>query len=124
MKMIFCTLTLIFLFTSCGQDLTNGALRNSTSTSTVTASECNCSKLVDPVCVTFNGSSLTYINGCLAQCDGHQYKSGPCTTDSCNSNSGPVCGTISTDTHPQVYTDECSLLQAGANQVANGQCGI
>lgn len=124
MKKSFYLATLLFLLSSCGQDLTNGALKMGTTTSAATTSNCGCPATVDPVCVSMNQTSLTFKNGCLAQCAGYQYTSGGCTTDTCNSNSGPVCGTLNTDLSPKVYTDECSLLRAGANQVANSDCGL
>lgn len=125
--MVFYSFTLLFLLTSCGQDLTNGALRIGTSASGAAASDCNCPTTVDPVCVSFNGTSLTYKNGCLAQCDGRQYISGACTANNCNSNSGAVCGTRNSNQNPpvyQIYSDECALLKAGSDQVTNDKCNL
>lgn len=124
MRQSFFILTFLSLLSSCGQDLSNGAMRTGTTTSAATSSDCGCPKTVDPVCVNMNQTSLTFKNGCLAQCAGYQYTSGGCTTNTCNSYSGPVCGTLSSDLTPKVYTDECSLLRAGANQVASSDCGL
>ncbi len=121
--MKFIKFVFIFIFlSSCGQDLTSGVLSSGGSTST--SDNCFCTSDVNPVCAYTNSKQITFRNGCLAQCAGLRYKSGQCSSDDCDSNSGPVCGSINEDLDPNVYSDECALLRAGANQVQDSECGL
>ena len=116
--------TLLF---SCGQDMTSSLSSGgstSSSSSSTSSSNCYCTTEVDPVCAYTNSKQITFRNGCLAQCAGLRYNSGECSSDDCDSDSGPVCGILDEGKTPSVYTDECALLRAGADQVSDSRCGI
>ncbi|MAF77848.1 MAG: hypothetical protein CME63_18155 [Halobacteriovoraceae bacterium] len=115
--------SLIFIV-SCGQDVTSNMLTTGSSSSAASSNNCSCSNQVDPVCATANGQYITYRNGCLAQCAGLRYTTGQCSMDDCDSDSGPVCGVIDEDLSPRVYSNECSLLKAGADQVVDSECNL
>ncbi len=116
--------TILFFLTSCGQDITSGVLTTGSSSSASTANNCGCEKTIDPVCANANGRMVSFKNGCLAQCSGFQYTMGSCSSDDCNSNSGPVCGVINVELSPRVYSNECNLLKAGADQVEDSECDL
>lgn len=130
MRKLYFVLPFLFLF-SCGQDLTRnpGARTESTSYSSIT---CSCSDYSSPVCG-FNGSQyITFLNGCIAQCNGFSYTSGACNPQGssqtqCSSSSGQVCGIPACPTGQNcqgagIYSDQCSLQNAGATQVDMSQC--
>lgn len=122
----------LFFLMSCGQDLTRnpGARSESSSFSSLT---CSCSDYNQPVCG-FNGNQyVTFLNGCIAQCNGFSYTNGACNPQSssqqqtCDSTSGQVCGVppCPTNTSCQgagIYSDDCALQQANATKVDMSQC--
>ncbi len=124
MRRTFYFLSALFLITSCGQDITSGVLTTGSSSSAATANTCGCESTVDPVCANANGQYVSFKNGCLAQCSGFRYTMGSCSSDNCNSNSGPVCGVVNVELSPRVYSDECALLKAGADQVEDSECDL
>ncbi len=118
------SISLIFILTSCGQDMSSTNFSAGSSTSTSSSSTCGCNTDSYPVCANVNGRNVTFKNGCLAQCSGYRYTTGSCTGDDCDSNSGAVCGIINEDLSPRIYSNECSLLQAGADQVVDSRCNL
>lgn len=116
--------SLIFFLTSCGQDVTSGILTTGSSSSAVTSNDCGCENITEPVCADVNGNMIPFKNGCLAQCSGFQYTMGNCSNSDCNSNSGPVCGVVNVQLSPRVYSNECALLKAGADQVQDSECNL
>jgi hypothetical protein len=138
MKWLSSLLTL-FLISSCGQDFsTSGRSNKSTSFSATT---CSCSDNKQPVCGSLNGKLTTYINACVAQCNGAEYTDGICQNSAlanegtqCNINSGTLCGRVKTVcdasqgactqiVNPAKYfTNQCVLLQSGAEQLDLSEC--
>lgn len=125
---------LLFVLIGCGQDLTRnpGARSDRTDYSALT---CSCGDYSSPVCG-FNGTQyITFLNGCIAQCNGFSYTSGACAPQSgsaqqqCDSNSGQVCGIPPCTTQgscpgASVYSDQCELQSNNATQVDLSQCSL
>lgn len=120
----------LFLY-SCGQDLRSPRSRGSQQTE-FSSLTCSCSEYRDPVCGNNGVQYVTFLNGCIAQCNGYDYKSGACDPNvaiTCDQSSGQVCGlppcNKQTNCPPaQIYNDNCALTNAGATQVEISQCSV
>lgn len=128
MKLIGYISILLILF-SCGQELRTGSSKGSSS-SNFSGLTCSCSDLRQPVCG-FDGSRyITFLNSCIAQCNGFDYTNGTCAPSvgaQCNQSSGEVCGVPACPSESNcqpagIYSDECALLAAGAAKVDLSQC--
>lgn len=121
-------------FISCGQDLTT-TRSSRANTQDFSALTCSCSDESSPVCGFTGSQYVTFLNGCIAQCNGFTYTSGSCTpTTSCNQNSGqlcgqppmPICPTGMACTqqmpNPIWYANECNLISANATLVDTSNC--
>ncbi len=131
MKSLF-IFTLFFLF-SCGQDLSSLGRGNSGRASSNSQSPlmCSCSDNKDYVCGTSGELSMTFLNACIAQCNGFSYTEGACQageeTASCNPEIKDVCGQPAcADPNncpsPGIYNDQCSLVNSGATQLDMSEC--
>jgi hypothetical protein len=137
MKLI---ITLLFLtLLSCGQNLNNdgGGGRESSQLNGLT---CACTAQYAPVCALNGNNYVTYSNACMAQCDGVDYINGACdgtqsnvNGQSCNSNSGPVCGQIQivcnagqvctgTQPAPKYFSNECEMKVNNAVEINDQYC--
>ena len=124
--LLFCV-----LFYSCGQELRSPSSRGSTLTE-FNSLTCSCSEYRDPVCG-YNGSQyITFLNGCIAQCNGYDYTSGACDPNvgaTCDQSSGQVCGlppcpSSTNCPSAQIYSDNCALTAAQATPVDISQCSL
>jgi hypothetical protein len=122
-SLIWTTLFSLFIF-SCGKDVSQEVFNSSATSTSSATTPCSCSKDISPVCADVNGKLVSFKNGCLAQCSGYSYTVGECSSQDCNPESGAVCGSISSDLSPRVYSDECALLKAGADQVSDSKCDL
>ena len=132
MKLII--LTTLILLASCGQDLTSTGTTKGSS-SNFSALTCACSDQNAPVCAFTGAQYVTFLNGCIAQCNGFSYTNGSCTpTTNCNQNSGQICGQPPMPTcptgmactqqmpSPVWYANECDLNSAKATVTDSSNC--
>lgn len=124
---------LVLVLASCGQDLTTRQTRGSSQN--FSALTCSCSDQNAPVCAFTGTQYVTFLNGCIAQCNGFTYRSGACTpTTTCNENSGQICGQPPMPTcsvgmactqqmpSPMWYANECAMMNANARVTDVNQC--
>jgi len=132
MRYIMALMALIIV--SCGQDLTTTRSTRS-STQNFSALTCSCSDQNSPVCAFTGSQYVTFLNGCIAQCNGFTFNSGACTpTTTCNQNSGQVCGQPPMPTCvagmactqqmpiPVWFASQCDLMNAKALVVDASNC--
>jgi hypothetical protein len=125
----FSYISIALILVSCGQELRTPSSRGSGS-SNFSGLTCSCSDLNEPVCG-FDGSRyITFLNSCIAQCNGFNYTNGVCAPSvsaQCSQASGQVCGLPSCPTGVScqpagIFSDECALESAGATKVDLSQC--
>lgn len=131
-NLIFIVFSILFL-TSCGQDpksltQTNPDMLSAQGQRGQIA--CSCAFHYDPVC---GVNGLSYINSCIASCEGISYRSGACADGekACNPGSGYVCGQpecfendCATNGMPpvRVFANECIMMQSKAVFLHKGYC--
>lgn len=126
-------LFILIFIVSCGQDLTSLGRGNSGKASSNSQSPlmCSCSDAKDYVCGSNGEINMTFLNGCIAQCNGFSYTQGACQAGeevpSCDENIKDVCGQpacadTSNCPSPGIYSNQCTLVNSGATQVDMSEC--
>lgn len=120
---------MLFILVSCGQQ---GNDTGSTSVSQrleqeqFNSSSCSCALAYQPVCGNNGVYEVTFINSCLAQCNGMEYTDGICptagTSTSCASSSGQVCARPFDEDSLQTYSNDCQRKLAKAAYISAGSC--
>ena len=128
---------LSFVLLSCGQDPQefnkpsfNEGAQSMTSSEIENGFACSCAFQYAPVC---GVNGLTYVNSCVANCLGIDYRSGECQDGqkACNPLSGYVCGQPPCDSgddcslslpHARAYSNECVMMKAGGAFIHKGLC--
>lgn len=125
---------LVFLtLASCGQEprsMTQTDLQALSAQGSQSQIACSCAFHYDPVCG-ING--LTYVNSCIASCEGVSYRPGSCPDGekACNPGSSYVCGQpecadgdcVNNSLPPvRVFANECTMMQSSAAFLHKGYC--
>lgn len=129
----FLFLISFLLLSSCGQEprsMSEPDLQSLSAQGTQSQIACSCAFHYDPVC---GVNGLTFINSCIASCEGVSYRPGACADGqkACNPSSGYVCGQpacadgdcVNNSLPPiRVFANECTMMQSNAAFLHRGYC--